>query len=228
MPFHHKAREGRKDTPKKLRVLRGDTNHCAGFNQYHFRSISRLVAFILLLPVAALAHQQGAVDSNAFLVGFTHPFGGIDHLLAMLAVGMWGALLGIPALWMLPIAFPMLMAVGGVAGILGLPLPSIEIGIALSVIVLGAVILFAVKPPLWGSLLIVSFFAVFHGYAHGIELPQQTDPLGYSLGFVVATGSIHIAGILIGFITHLPHGVTLLRFCGGIFCTAGVYLLVSL
>jgi len=174
------------------------------------------------------AHQQGAVDSNAFLVGFAHPFGGIDHLLAMLAVGMWGALLGMPALWMLPIAFPMLMAVGGVAGILGMPLPSIELGIALSVIVLGAVILFAVRPPLWGSLLIVSFFALFHGYAHGIELPQQTDPLGYSLGFVVATGLIHIAGILIGFVTRLPHGVMLMRICGGVFSAAGIYLLVSL
>jgi len=190
--------------------------------------IFRLVTFTLLLPAAAFAHQQGAVDSNAFLVGFAHPFGGIDHLLAMLAVGMWGALLGMPALWTLPIAFPMLMAVGGVIGILGLPLPSIELGIALSVIVLGAVILFAVRPPLWGSLVIVSFFALFHGYAHGIELPQLTDPLGYSLGFVVATGLIHITGILIGFITRLPHGVTLLRGCGGVFCAAGIYLLVSL
>ena len=193
-----------------------------------FRSIYKQVVFISLLPVAAFAHQQGAVDANAFLVGFAHPFGGIDHLLAMLAVGMWGALLGMPALWTLPIAFPMLMAVGGVAGILGLPLPNIEIGIALSVIVLGAVILFAVRPPLWSSLLIVSFFAVFHGYAHGIELPQQTDPLGYSLGFVVATGLIHIAGILIGFVTRLPNGVTLLRICGGGFTAAGIYLLASL
>ena len=188
----------------------------------------RLAIFISLLPIASFAHQQGAVDANTFVVGFAHPFGGFDHLLAMLAVGMWGALLGMPALWMLPIAFPMLMAVGGVAGILGLPLPSIELGIALSVIVLGAVILFAIRPPLWGSLLIVSFFALFHGYAHGIELPQQTEPLGYSLGFVVATGLIHIVGILIGFITRLPSGETVLRIFGGVFCAAGVYLLTSL
>ncbi len=188
----------------------------------------KLAVLISLLPVAAFSHQQGAVGSHAFLVGFAHPFGGIDHLLAMLAVGMWGALLGIPALWTLPIAFPMLMAMGGVTGILGLPLPSIELGIALSVIVLGAVILFAVRPPLWASLLIVSFFALFHGYAHGIELPQQTDPLGYSLGFVIATGLIHIAGILIGFVTRLPNGVTLLRICGGGFTAAGIYLLTSL
>ncbi len=203
-------------------------HHSADFNRYRFRSIYRLATFTLLFPAAAFAHQQGAVDSNALLVGFAHPFGGIDHLLAMLAVGMWGAILGMPALWMLPIAFPMLMAVGGVAGILGLPLPSIELGIALSVIVLGAVILFALRPPLWGSLLIVSFFAVFHGYAHGIELPQQTDPLGYSLGFVIATGLIHIAGILIGFVTRLPNGEMLLRICGGGFAIAGIYLLVAL
>ncbi|HIP69680.1 MAG TPA: HupE/UreJ family protein [Chromatiales bacterium] len=194
----------------------------------HFLQFYRLVLFVSLLPVAAFAHQQGVMDSNAFVMGFTHPFGGIDHLLAILAVGMWGTLLGMPALWMLPVAFPMLMAIGGVAGILGLPVPGIELGIALSVIVLGAVILFAFRPPLGASLLIVSFFALFHGYAHGIVLPQQTDPLGYSLGFVVATGLIHITGILIGFIARLPYGVNMLRLSGGIFSAAGVYLLISL
>ncbi len=183
---------------------------------------------LLLLSSGAFAHQQGAVDSGSFVTGFMHPFGGLDHLLAMLAVGMWGARLGMPALWMLPVAFPMLMAMGGVMGILALPLPSIELGIALSVVVLGGVILASVKPPLWASILIVSFFALFHGYAHGAELPQQSDPLPYSVGFVVATGLIHIAGILIGFVTRLPHGMLALRAGGGAIAATGIFLLISL
>ncbi|MEN8174461.1 MAG: HupE/UreJ family protein [Pseudomonadota bacterium] len=187
-----------------------------------------LIPAVLLGPCTALAHQQGAADSTAFLGGFSHPFGGVDHLLAMLAVGIWGARLGMPAIWMLPVAFPMLMAVGGALGILGVPLPSVELGIALSVVVLGAVILFALRPPLWISLLIVSFFAVFHGYAHGIELPRQADPLPYSLGFVTATGLIHLAGIGIGLVARLPHGMTLLRAGGGMIAATGVYLLAAL
>ncbi len=187
-----------------------------------------LALVLLLLSSGAFAHQQGAVDSGSFVTGFMHPFGGLDHLLAMLAVGMWGARLGMPALWMLPVAFPMLMATGGVMGILALPLPSIELGIALSVVVLGGMILASVKPPLWASILIVSFFALFHGYAHGAELPQQSDPLPYSVGFVVATGLIHIAGILIGFVTRLPHGMLALRAGGGAIAVTGVFLLISL
>lgn len=187
------------------------------------------IGFIMLwLASGAWAHEQGAVGSGSFVTGFSHPFGGLDHMLAMLAVGMWGARLGMPALWALPVAFPMLMAVGGVMGILGLPLPSIELGIALSVVVLGAVILVALKPPLWVAILLVSFFAVFHGYAHGAELPGQSDPLPYSGGFIVATGLIHIAGILIGFVTRLPHGMMALRAGGGAIAAAGVYLLVGL
>ena len=186
------------------------------------------LTLLLLLSTSALAHQQGAVDGGSFLIGFGHPFGGLDHMLAMLAVGMWGARLGMPALWMLPVAFPMLMAVGGVMGILALPLPSIELGIALSVVVLGGVILASLKPPLWASLLIVSFFAVFHGYAHGAELPGQSDPLPYSVGFIVATGLIHLAGIGVGFVTRLPHGMVALRAGGGAIAAVGVFLLATL
>ncbi|MCB1864133.1 MAG: HupE/UreJ family protein [Chromatiales bacterium] len=195
-------------------------------SSYAFR-IATVLALITLAPVA-LAHQQGAVDSGALVSGFMHPFGGIDHLLAMLAVGMWGAQLGRPALWMLPVAFPMLMAAGGVLGIAGIPFPSVELGIALSVVVLGAVILLNARPPLAISLAIVSGFALFHGYAHGVELPSQADPLPYSFGFVLATGLIHLAGIAIGLITHLPRGLAMLRAGGAAIAATGVWLLVGL
>jgi urease accessory protein len=178
----------------------------------------------VLLPAAALAHSEGGTAGAGFVTGFLHPLGGLDHVLAMLAVGMWGAQLGNPAIWVLPVAFPQVMALGGVAGILGLPLLGIEFGIAVSVIVLGSMIALDRRPPLWAALLIVSFFAVFHGYAHGAELPGKTGAVAYSAGFVTATGLIHLTGIGIGFVVKLPHGVKMLRAGGGAIAAAGVLL----
>jgi urease accessory protein len=185
-----------------------------------------VVAFVLLaLPAAsAFAHTQGEAPGAGFLDGLLHPLGGLDHVLAMLAVGMWGAQLGAPAIWLLPVAFPMVMALGGAAGIIGVPLPSVEIGITLSVLVLGSMIAFAQRPPLALAALIVAFFAVFHGYAHGIELPGQASAVPYSAGFVIATGLIHLTGIGIGFVIKLPHGSTLLRLGGGAIAAAGLFL----
>jgi urease accessory protein len=188
-------------------------------------AIARAAAGVaaLVWPRLALAHT-GADAGNGFLTGFLHPLTGIDHVLAMLAVGMWGAQLGPPALWMLPIAFPLVMSIGGVAGILQLPIPSIEPGIALSVIVLGSCIALDRRPPLWVAGLLVSFFAVFHGYAHGAELPNQAGAVAYSAGFVLATGLIHLTGIGIGFVTHLPNGLRLLRAGGAAISLAGLVL----
>jgi urease accessory protein len=179
---------------------------------------------LALLPSGALAHTGGEATGTGFLTGFLHPLGGLDHVLAMLAVGMWGAQLGNPAIWALPVAFPMVMAFGGVMGILGVPLPAIEIGIILSVMVLGSMIALDGRPPLWGAALIVAFFAVFHGYAHGTELPGKTSAVAYSAGFVVATGLIHITGIGIGFVTRLPHGAGILRVGGSAIALVGLLL----
>jgi urease accessory protein len=182
-------------------------------------------AGLLALPAAsALAHAQAEAAGAGFLSGFRHPLGGFDHVLAMLAVGMWGAQLGAPAIWMLPVAFPMVMALGGAAGIIGVPLPAVEIGITLSVLVLGSMIALAQRPPLALAALIVAFFAVFHGYAHGTELPGQTGAVAYSAGFVIATGLIHLTGIGIGFVIRLPHGPTLLRIGGSAIAAAGLFL----
>jgi len=152
----------------------------------------------------------------------------LDHVLAMLAVGMWGAQLGWPAIWVLPVAFPMVMAMGAVWGILGLPLPAVEIGVALSVIVLGAFIAAGRRPPLVVAGCVVAAFAVFHGYAHGAESQQGTDFASYCLGFVVATGTIHLTGIGIGFVTHLPRGETLLRAGGALISLTGCFLVAQL
>jgi urease accessory protein len=188
-----------------------------------WRALPALV-LLMLLPTSALGHSEGGTAGAGFLTGFLHPLGGLDHVLAMLAVGMWGAQLGNPAIWVLPVAFPQVMALGGVAGILGVPLIGIELGVTLSVIVLGSMIALDRRPPLWAAFLIVSFFAVFHGYAHGAELPGKTGAVAYSAGFVTATGLIHLTGIGIGFVVKLPHGVKMLRAGGSAIAAAGVFL----
>lgn len=179
---------------------------------------------VALVPGTALAHVEGSSAGAGFLTGFLHPLGGVDHVLAMLAVGMWGAQLGTPAIWVLPVAFPQVMAVGGVAGILGLPLPAIEVGVTVSVIVLGSMIALDRRPPLWVAALLVAFFAVFHGYAHGAELPGKAGAVAYSAGFVTATGLIHLTGIGIGLVIKLPHGAAVLRAGGGAIAAAGLLL----
>ncbi len=187
------------------------------------RALPPLV-LLAVLPTGAFAHAAGEAAGAGFLTGFLHPLGGLDHVLAMLAVGMWGAQLGKPAIWVLPVAFPQVMALGGVAGILGLPLIGIELGVTVSVLVLGSMIALDRRPPLWAAFLIVSFFAVFHGYAHGAELPGKTGAVAYSAGFVSATGLIHLTGIGIGLVVKLPHGAKALRAGGGTIAAAGLFL----
>ena len=140
----------------------------------------------------------------------------------MVAVGILGAFLGRPAIWVLPVVFPLVMALGGVLGLVGIPIPYIEAGIAASSIVLGLMILFALKPPLWIASIIVAAFAVFHGHAHGTELPKAANALSYSVGFVVSTGLLHLAGIGIGELIRWPVGRIVARAAGGAIALAGV------
>ena len=182
-----------------------------------------LLAFTTV-PAVAMAHEETG-QAAGFLAGLAHPVSGLDHVLAMVAVGLWGAVLGPPAIWVLPIAFPLVMAFGGLVGLLGFPLPGVEIGIALSAIVLGAVVLAEIRPPLWLAALLVAFFAVFHGHAHGRELPEGTSALLYSFGFVVATGLLHATGILLGVAHRWPAGRVAVRTAGGGVALAGIFFL---
>ena len=179
---------------------------------------------LVAMPAAALAHEE-AGHAAGFLAGLTHPVSGLDHVLAMIAVGLWGAVLGLPAIWVLPVAFPLVMAVGGLMGLLGFPLPGVEVGIAVSAIVLGVMVLAEVRPPLWLAAAIVAFFAVFHGHAHGRELPAGTSALLYSLGFVVATGLLHAVGILLGAAHRWAAGRHAVRIAGGGVALAGLVFL---
>jgi urease accessory protein len=154
-----------------------------------------------------------------------HPITGLDHVLAMVAVGLWGAQLGQPALWLLPVTFPIVMACGGLLGLLGVPLPGVEVGIAASAILLGLAVMTERRPPLVTAAMLVGFFAIFHGHAHGTELPPGANGLLYSVGFVVATGCLHLVGIGIGTIHRWTSGQLALRIAGGAVGAAGTVFL---
>jgi urease accessory protein len=178
----------------------------------------------LLWPALAWAHaEQGRAEG--FLAGLRHPVSGMDHVLAMIAVGLWGAQLGAPAIWLLPVTFPLVMAFGGMLGLAGVALPGVEVGIAVSAIVLGLAVLAEGRPALWVAALIVGFFAIFHGHAHGAELPAGGDAVLYSAGFVVATGMLHATGIGIGLVHRWGWGRMALRGAGAVVASAGVYFL---
>jgi urease accessory protein len=170
----------------------------------------------------ALAHSVGN-SAAGFMAGFLHPPSGLDHLLAMVSVGIWGAELGAPAIWLLPIAFPLIMAVGGAFGVIGVPLPAGELLIALSVVILGTLVATARRLPVAAALAIVGTFAIAHGHAHGVELPMAADALAFTVGFVLATGLLHLAGIMIGVLARWPSGVIAIRACGGVVALTGCY-----
>ena len=176
----------------------------------------------MLLVSVAFAHADAETLKGGLISGFLHPLTGLDHIVAMVAVGLWGVFLGRPAIWLLPVIFPMVMAFGGALGVLGIPIPGTEIGIALSGIVLGIMVAFAIKPPLWVAAVIVGFFAIFHGYAHGVELPNATNPLIFSIGFVISTGLLHLAGIAFGELSRWSLGEKLVRGLGGVISLVGL------
>lgn len=179
---------------------------------------------ILLFPLSAWAHIESG-QAGGFISGLSHPISGFDHVLAMIAVGLWGAQLGAPAMWLLPVAFPVMMAFGGMLGLMGLPLPGIELGIAVSGVVLGALILGETKMPIIGALLVVALFAIFHGRAHGTELEAGQNAMLYSLGFVICTGTLHGVGIGIGLAHRWKIGRLALRGAGLLVMAGGMFFL---
>ncbi len=192
----------------------------------HF-SYMAVAAMLVAYASVASAHE-GAGLAGGFISGFLHPIFGWDHVVAMVAVGLWGAFLGNPSIWILPVVFPLVMAFGGALGVSGVPVPAVETGIAASAVVLGAMVAFAVRPPIWIAAVIVGVFAIFHGHAHGTELPGAANPLAYSIGFVLSTGLLHLSGIAFGMLVRWPAGKIAVQAGGGLIALAGVGFLTGI
>ena len=161
--------------------------------------VNALVAILLLVPTSAFAHF-GADHTHSFGEGFAHPFGGLDHILAMVTVGLLAWQLGGRAIWLVPATFVSLMALGGALGIAGEPLSVVEYGIAASLIVLGAMVALGMRAPTAVAAAVVGLFAMFHGYAHGMETPADASGGTFAAGFILATILLHACGIALGFL----------------------------
>lgn len=200
------------------------TNDCA--RALVARAGSFALFLFALIPAPGMAHDGTGLDGG-FLAGVLHPLSGLDHMLAMVAVGLWGAFLGRPLIVALPMVFPGMMVVGAALGMLVVPFPPVETGIALSVVTLGAMVLFAIRARILIACAVVASFALFHGYAHGAELPAAADPVGYSAGFVLSTGLLHVTGIALGLLGKVSWGTVALRAGGGVIALFGVWFLFA-
>lgn len=187
------------------------------------------VLYLVASPQPVYAHDASTVERfGSFIGGLSHPILGLDHFLAMLSVGIVSAQIGGRAIWTVPSTFVSVMAVGGLLGLLGAGFVAIEFGIALSVLALGLVILAKQSIPVYGVMIAVGLFAIFHGFAHGAEMPNTAQPVRYALGFLTGTAVIHVAGVLIGDIPgHYKYGPAVLRALGGAIAVMGLLFLIG-
>ena len=187
--------------------------------------VSLILGVVLVLPSISYAH---AGSGGGFMAGLTHPVLGFDHLLAMLSVGILSAQMGGQAIWRVPFTFVLVMLAGGILGINGVPIFSVEVGIAFSVLALGVAIALEKKLSPLLAMVFVGFFAIFHGHAHGTEMPSLSKPVFYACGFVLGTAGIHVAGVLIGIIAErLKDGAQLLRYTGAGIAGIGFHLIIG-
>ncbi|HEY0301235.1 MAG TPA: HupE/UreJ family protein [Rhizomicrobium sp.] len=190
-----------------------------------------LAALLLLGATAAAEAHTGEGATHGFFQGVGHPLGGLDHILAMVTVGLFAARLGGRALWLVPGAFVAMMAFGGVLGMAGLGLPFAEIGIGLSVVVLGLVVALQADMAAWAAMAMVGVFALFHGHGHGAEMPATASGLEYGIGFVLATALLHLGGVGLGLLASRGEGRfgrRVLQGAGGAVSVAGVAILAGL
>ena len=182
-----------------------------------------IVCAISIIPTTVYAHEGGNMPLGGFLSGLVHPVLGYDHLLAMLSVGILSAQIGGRAIWTVPATFVGVMAIGGTLGLIDIGITVTELGIALSLVILGSVIASERNLPVVLAMVGVGFFAIFHGYAHGTEMPQTAEPVAYAFGFLTGTALIHIAGVLIGDISkRYQRGPLVLRVGGGLIAVVGL------
>jgi urease accessory protein len=186
---------------------------------------SLLVAGLVLASGPALAHSFGAPGAG-FAAGFGHPLLGLDHLLAMIAVGLWASQLGGRAVWRVPATFVVALALGALLAVTGLSLPAVEPGIMASMLVVGLLTALAVRLPTTAGMTIVALFALCHGHAHGAEMPEAAQPLLYGLGFVLASALLHGAGVGFGLTALRLAAPRLTRAAGAAVALAGAWALI--
>lgn len=197
-----------------------------------FRRTSGL-PLVALTAIVVMGFEQSALahvghHAGGLAGGLAHPFSGLDHILAMVAVGLWASQLGRPASWLLPVTFPAVMAVGAYLGTVGLALPLVEPAISASVLVFGAVIALALRPSVTTSAALIGVFALFHGYSHGVEGPAQGSVLAYDAGFIVATLALHAIGFAIGVIANRSPVRFAARTAGAVIAAIGAVFLFTI
>jgi urease accessory protein len=191
--------------------------------------LGTLAAAFVLAPDVAFAHT-GQVETNGLMHGLVHPVTGVDHVLAMVAVGLLAAHLGGRALWLVPLSFVAVMAVAGIHGMAGIQLVLAEVGIAFSVVVLGLAVAFRLDVPTLAAMALVGFFAVFHGNEHGAEMPAAASGFSYAVGFVLTTALLHAIGVGLGLLTGFARGTLgplMLRAGAGAMALFGIALLAD-
>jgi urease accessory protein len=187
-----------------------------------------LLVFVFTLIATSAFSHTGAGDTAGLVHGLLHPIGGLDHVLAMVAVGVFAALLGGRSLWLVPAAFVSMMVIGGTIGVAGVLLPMVEIGIALSIVALGVAVALRLNMPVVLAMAFVGFFAIFHGHAHGTEMPDSASGMAYGAGFVLATALLHACGIGLAFALAMlanNHASRVAQLAGGTMALTGIAIL---
>jgi urease accessory protein len=193
-------------------------------------SMKRCIQVAAAIPLLAALNSPALAHVGLHVAGLgdglAHPLSGLDHILAMVAVGLWAAQLGRPAFWLLPVTFPLVMGLGALMGAAGLSLPWGEMGIVGSVLILGAAVALRLRPAIPLSLALIAVFALFHGYSHGTELPPSVSALAYGAGFIAATLVLHGIGLAVGALSAAPAGRLATRGAGAAIAGAGAVLLM--
>lgn len=188
-----------------------------------------LFGLLICLAMPILAYAHGSTGDNGFISGLRHPVFGPDHLIAMITVGLLSSQIGGRAIWSVPLTFVIVMVVGGILGMKGIGLPFVEYGIALSVVALGIALVSEKRMPVIIAMVFVGIFAIFHGHAHGTEMPNIAEPAMYALGFTSATAGLHILGAVTGyFAVRRSYGAGLLRFTGMLIAASGAYFVIQI
>ena len=188
-----------------------------------FKEIKLFSYIFLLLPVLFMHPEMG--QASGFWHGFSHPLTGLDHVLAMLAIGIWAVQVGGKAIWAIPLSFVGMMIVGGIIGMSGVKIPYVETGIVMSVMVLGVLIVASARLPLFAGMLIAGIFAIFHGHSHGTEIPNAALGITYSIGFAISTLLLHLSGIGLALFAGNKVKIQILRFAGATIAIAGIIML---